>query len=415
MNSQFFERPTRLLLMAAGVLYGAAIAHSDDSSGTSAANTNGGSSQAITIRALDPDGKPVSGAKVGDYAFWEQDVDLPEMHGLGDPREDIEPQVTDANGACTIDAATVAKFQDGPHAVYAIAAERELVGLADLSKPDTSGVIEIAMVPWCMLKVSMDSTELARIGQPFELGKGYIYWQKARPFFGRSTKEQLRFLLPSGKYELNAYGSKLVLDSDVEVEIAPGQRSKAIDVDLPVSRLAYLIGHPAPELDHVARWKYSKPAQLTDLRGKIVLLEFWGTWCGPCVASMPKLIGLYHEFHDRGLEVIAVHTASKATEEEMDERLTTTAKKYWGGAELPFPVAIDGGADRSDPVKAYGATTAEYGISSWPTAILINRQGNVVGDFDYRGETSRESLIKILGIADKALDADKPTDVGTTR
>jgi len=47
------------------------------------------------------------------------------------------------------------------------------------------------------------------------------------------------------------------------------------------------------------------PLTLASLRGKVVLLDFWGEWCGPCVGSMPYLMKLYDKYRDKGLEIIA--------------------------------------------------------------------------------------------------------------
>lgn len=360
--------------------------------------------RATTLRVVDPDGEPVADAKVGDYACWEvDDAVLPEMHGFGDPREDIDPQLTDENGLCELDAETVAAAQlYGPQAAYAIAAERELVGLAELASADADGIVTITMQPWCAVDVFLDSRELTELGQPFERSKCYIYWNMIRPFFSNSTGKRLRYLLPPGKYRFDAYGSRLVDDVSEDFEILAGERNKRIEVDLPATRLAHLIGHPAPELVSIETWRYSEPLRLADLRGRIVLLEFWGTWCGPCVGSMPTLIDLYNEFHDDGLTVIAVHTALTGSEEKLDEKLATAGEKHWGGADLPFPVALDGSVGDKDSRDRFGATTAEYGIHTWPTAIMIDRAGNVVGEFNYRDRNAREELRIALGLPEAA-------------
>ncbi len=200
----------------------------------------------------------------------------------------------------------------------------------------------------------------------------------------------------------------MVDDVEGELEIMAEERSKRIEVDLPATRLAHLIRHPAPELAEIEAWRYSKPLGLADLRGQVVVLEFWGTWCGPCVASMPKLIDLYNEFHDDGLMVIAVHSASPDSEEAWGERLAAAGKKHWGGVDLPFPVALDGVADGKDAWRS-GATHGEYEIHTWPTTIMIDRQGNVIGEFNYRDENARDVLRNALGIADAAPGAPAST------
>jgi thiol-disulfide isomerase/thioredoxin len=120
---------------------------------------------------------------------------------------------------------------------------------------------------------------------------------------------------------------------------------------------AALVHHPAPPLG-VERWLNSPGAQsLAELHGKVVLLDFWGVWCQPCVKRLPDMERLARKYQDRGLAVIAVH--SKQDAEKLSEFL---AKQ-----PLALPVAVD-----------TGETAKRYGVQSWPTYVLIDRAGKVV-------------------------------------
>jgi thiol-disulfide isomerase/thioredoxin len=403
-----------LLIVAAGAVALAVGCSSDPPSApetvpASSTSESADEAKAITLRVVDLEGQPVAGAMVGDYATWEKGGDLPEFHGFGDPRKDIDGQLTNSEGIYLIDATTVAAGQVfGPRAAYAIAADRKLVGLAELAKADLDGVLEITMHPWCVVEVTVDSRELAELGHPLELIKSYVYWKDYRPFFTKSTKKQLRFLLPPGKYNFDVYGSQVVWDQQLEIEIATGQRTRKLEFDLPAKPLGRLLGHQAPEFDGIAAWRGSDPLRMDDLRGKYVLLEFWGCWCGPCVGSMPQLVKLYEEFHDHGLDVIAVHDASAKSLDELDEKLVPVRKRLWEDRDLPFPIALDGETEETLPdskVRMRGKLTATFGITSWPTAILIDRQGIVVGEFNYRDTDAREKLQGILGLPADATKA----------
>ena len=119
-----------------------------------------------------------------------------------------------------------------------------------------------------------------------------------------------------------------------------------------------LEGEPAPPLA-VENWQTAdgEPLTLADFRGKVVLLDFWGTWCGPCLAAFPELKELRERFGPDGFEIVGVHTTAGAAE----------MAGYLAENPLPWPNAAD--ADR--------ATAAAYGVPSYPGVYLIDRAGTL--------------------------------------
>ncbi|TWI54639.1 thiol-disulfide oxidoreductase ResA [Halalkalibacter nanhaiisediminis] len=98
--------------------------------------------------------------------------------------------------------------------------------------------------------------------------------------------------------------------------------------------------------------------ELSDLQGKGVFLNFWGTYCPPCEKEMPYMENLYAEYKEKGVEIIAVNV----NEPEL------TVERFVNRYSLTFPVVIDKGMNVSDA----------YGISPLPTTVLIDEHGTIV-------------------------------------
>ncbi|RLJ70528.1 peroxiredoxin [Hydrogenivirga caldilitoris] len=100
-----------------------------------------------------------------------------------------------------------------------------------------------------------------------------------------------------------------------------------------------------------------KEVSLEDYRGKVVLVNFWATWCPPCREEMPLFERVYRTYRNKGFEVLAVSTDSSLD----------PVKKFVKEYKLSFTVLFD---DRN--------ITSLYGIQGLPTSFLINREGKVV-------------------------------------
>jgi peroxiredoxin len=96
---------------------------------------------------------------------------------------------------------------------------------------------------------------------------------------------------------------------------------------------------------------------LSDLRGKVVVLNLWASWCPPCRAEMPAMQRLYEANRARGLEILAINTAYQ------DSR--TSAQEFISEHELTFPVPID----------QRGAVARQYLLQALPTTFFIDHQG----------------------------------------
>ena len=124
-----------------------------------------------------------------------------------------------------------------------------------------------------------------------------------------------------------------------------------------------------------------KPFDQKTLAGKVVLVDFWATWCGPCVAEIPNVLEQYEKYHKDGFEVVGI---SLDQEREALEKFVTDQK-------LPWPILFEEpkGEGWQHPLATF------YGISGIPTVVLIGRDGNVI-TLDARGEKLGERLDAIF-------------------
>jgi thiol-disulfide isomerase/thioredoxin len=134
------------------------------------------------------------------------------------------------------------------------------------------------------------------------------------------------------------------------------------------ARQVEILGSIAPEIS-VKTWINGEAATLCDLRGRVVLLEFWATWCKPCAEMFPKLRELDAEYRERGLEVIALtrhYMAYRATAASQEEELELM-RKVIGEHGLAFRVGV------SEDER----TQELYGATGLPMLALIDRSGVV--------------------------------------
>jgi thiol-disulfide isomerase/thioredoxin len=205
--------------------------------------------------------------------------------------------------------------------------------------------------------------------------------------------EQFELRLPPGEYKFrfSAVGTRgATFDGKtLPVTVEPGQRTLQLEpVDLPTSKTTSLFGQTAPEIEGAIGWKHTKPGKLADLRGRVVVLDFFAHYCTICHVHAPELARIAQKYRNQGLAVLAVHDDSVASVAEMDEKMKPVFKQYWGGKDLAFPTALDGGGEK-------GIFRA-YGISGIPAMIVIDQQGRVVRRFHHAGDPEFEKEIQRL-------------------
>jgi peroxiredoxin len=139
-----------------------------------------------------------------------------------------------------------------------------------------------------------------------------------------------------------------------------------------------LVGTFAPPFSPMQTVNGTFPRSIAALRGRVVLLDFWATWCGPCRIVIPKLGALQARLGAQGLSVLGVST------EDAQEVAAFTQRMG-----IPYPIAVD----------AHGETTRAYGVASLPTLVVIDKRGvvrDVTVGYDPDEGSRLESTLRAL-------------------
>jgi cytochrome c biogenesis protein CcdA/thiol-disulfide isomerase/thioredoxin len=147
------------------------------------------------------------------------------------------------------------------------------------------------------------------------------------------------------------------------------------------------VPYQAPAIDGITEWINSAPLQLSDLKGKVVLIDFWTYSCINCIRTLPYLKDWYNKYHNNGLVIIGVHAPEFDFEKDINN-----VKNAVANDGIKYPVALDN----------QFVTWRNFSNSYWPAHYLIDKNGYVVyqhfGEGDY--DVTENNIRYLLGVGE---------------
>lgn len=164
---------------------------------------------------------------------------------------------------------------------------------------------------------------------------------------------------------------------------------------------SYASADAAPELK-IAEWLGQAPVKLDELRGKVVLLDFWATWCGPCISTFPRLRGWHKKYAGQDFVLIGVtqyygeQGGKKMSNIQELDFLREFKQKY----KMPYTLAV-----LDNPTEA----PMKYGINAYPTTVLLDRNGVVryigIGSGAEESSNLEDTIEKVLTETPRSVSA----------
>jgi thiol-disulfide isomerase/thioredoxin/protocatechuate 3,4-dioxygenase beta subunit len=208
--------------------------------------------------------------------------------------------------------------------------------------------------------------------------------------------------LAHGLMRISARFATLTLSTKLPLDVGDNEAATLKVVPVPSAASSpdrpppLTAGTPAPQWV-ISEWSDGKTRQISDYRGKVVVLDFWGVWCGPCISAIPAMKELSNRYEDDGVVFLSVHTAG--TDMSLVKRLLS--QQQW---------AMIVGLDAGDDIVS-GKTVQAYAVQGFPTLIVVDPAGRIAFN---SGDTSNlEAMMREAGELAQSAGIPWPLDTET--
>lgn len=175
-------------------------------------------------------------------------------------------------------------------------------------------------------------------------------------------------------------GIKKAATSNSDPLTLPTPTSEKTNTSPPTKNVtASVTAQSLPEFQGISQWLNSSPLDMADLKGKVVLVQFWTFACINCQRTLPYIIRWHQQYAAQGLKIVGVHTPEFPFERDINN-----VKKALKQHQITYPVALD------NDYKTWSAYQNQY----WPHLFLADRQG--IQRYDHIGEGAYEETEQII-------------------